>query len=92
MSKRNDPPTYPLNDNMFYYHFLIIFRLLFSSSSQSNTFAEAIEECSFKPENQTAGLISNKDINETYIERVKAAKLKLDCLWTIEVKPGWGVR
>lgn len=52
---------------------------------------EAIEECYFKPENQTAGKISHKDINETYIERVKMAKLKLDCLWTIEVKPGWGI-
>ena len=57
-----------------------------------DTISETIEECVLKPENITAGRISREDINQTYVEQVSKAKLNLDCLWTIEVKPGWGVR
>lgn len=53
---------------------------------------ETIQECAFRPENQTAGKVSRRDINETFIKQVEDSQMPLDCLWTIEVKPNWQVR
>lgn len=51
--------------------------------------AELIEECIFEQFNEIEGTISHTDINDTYKMQVTDS---LDCLWMIEVKPGWQVR
>lgn len=80
----------------FHINFVLVYLLLFFSLSSSpmptkchGMFVVPIEECSFAQINEIEGIISNKDINETYIASVTSS---LDCLWMIEVKPGWQVR
>lgn len=71
----------------------VLFFFLFSPSPMPTKYhgilVVPIEECSFAQINEIEGVISNKDINETYIASVTSS---LDCLWMIEVKPGWQVR
>lgn len=66
--------------------------LMFDFSFTKCHTSEVLDECLLRPENRTAGLISREDINKTYIDDVVNSDLPLDCLWVIEVKPGWGVR
>lgn len=54
-------------------------------------YAVPIDECIFEQIDEIEGTISNKDINETYINQVKESHPLLDCLWKIQVKPGWQV-
>lgn len=71
--------------------FFFLFSSIFCVSTHSCWKTEAIEECSFAQINEIEGNISNKDINDTYINQVKESQASLDCLWMIEVKPGWQV-
>lgn len=66
--------------------------LMFDFSSTKCHTSEVLDECLLRPENRTAGIISREDINKTYVDDAANSDLPVDCLWVIEVTPGWGVR
>lgn len=53
---------------------------------------EALSECTFERKDEIEGIVSNDDINQTYVAKLKESQLSLDCLWMIEVQPGWQVK
>lgn len=50
-----------------------------------------MKECNFEIRDEIEGSISEKDINQTFITKIKESQSTLDCLWMIEVKAGWQV-